>query len=58
MEKKANEEAAREVELAKLRALREEFEHKQALDRALREEVKRRQKEIRILQRRNSNGKL
>jgi hypothetical protein len=58
MEKKANEEAAREVELAKLRALREEFERKQALDRALREEVKRRQKEIRILQRRNSNGKL
>jgi hypothetical protein len=58
MEKKASDEAAREVELAKLRALQEEFERKQALDKALREEVKRKQKEIRILQRRNSNGKL
>ena len=62
MEKKASDEAAREVELVRLRALyralREEFEHKQALDKALREEVKRKQKEIRILRRQNSNGGL
>jgi hypothetical protein len=58
MEKKASDEAPREVKLAKLRALREEYEHKRALDKALREEVKRKQKEIRIRQRRNSNGGL
>jgi hypothetical protein len=53
MEKKASDEAAREVELVRLRALesalREEFEHKQALDKALREEVERKQEEMRIL---------